>query len=137
MKSVRMRLELSARAFDFIEIERCFGSTLDSIEALFIERAALLHGLLSLNSTAEQLGVELVALDVPYHYPTSTTLVERCIWSTDEQMARIRTHLRGFNNQSHAVEHLVAHVKYLRKATEDLRFLCAQGILNQRIAQAS
>lgn len=132
----RITLKLSGAAFDFIEHERCHGSTADCIEALLCERAALLHDLLQLNATGEQLGIERARLDVIY-IPPDVARYRRWFDSDEDQVFRIYTHLRGFPDRNLAVEQLIEHLKHLRQVAEDQRFKCAQAILNRRIASAS
>lgn len=133
----RITFNLSAQAFDFIDRERCFGSTVDSIEALLCERAALLNDLIQLNATGEQLGVEPVALRIDPVLPEAGDRILRVFDVTDHQRARIKAHLRGYHDRSYAIEYLIQHIKYLRRATEDQRFRCAQGMLTNRMIKAS
>lgn len=137
MEGRRLVVHLSTEALDFIDAERHKNRSADTIEALFIERAALLHDLLALNVTAEQLGAEPRALNIKSPYKTQCTSpasTRECACSA-LQLARITRHMHSFQNQSEAIEHLVAHVKYLRATTENLRFECARKILNRRIIQ--
>lgn len=132
-KSVRMKFSLRFESFEFIDRERCYGTMADSIEALLIERSALLHELSSLNITGEQLGIESTPLNVDKPRIIQEQTDTRYIPTNDHQSYRIKKHLIGYQTQSEGVEHMLDHLKHLRWATEDMKFKCARALLSQRL----
>lgn len=133
MAATRMEFHLSLDAWDFIEQEKMHGSTTDAIEALFLERDALLNQIIHLNATAEQLGIEAAPLSV--RLPRRPRDYCRVIASDSDQARRIAKHSKGYTSHSEATEHLIDHVKHLRKAEEQLQFDCARKVLGLRFIE--
>lgn len=133
MVAVRMEFHLSLEAWDFIEQEKMHGSATDAIEALFIERDALVNQVVNLNNTAEQLGIDPAPLAV--RLPRRPRDYCRVIASDSDQARRIAKHSKGYTSHSEATEHLIDHIKHLRKAEEQLQFDCARKVLGMRFIE--